>query len=171
MRPASIIAIRQAVEHANSDAERRGTPLPTPSGSDTSTTQQMAVLRELLLNEDEGRVVILNDLIRDKGLTLALQSDPEGLHLAIVDPRASRQLTWHTLIVTALSEMLLEGSTHRLRGCDAPDCAGIVFDESRNGSRRFCGTRCGSRQWTAAYRQRRNKADTDQHDGDRLHDG
>ncbi|MFK4730123.1 CGNR zinc finger domain-containing protein [Agromyces mediolanus] len=42
----------------------------------------------------------------------------------------------------------------RLRICDADDCAGAYLDLSKNGSRRFCSTRCGNRMAVRAYRAR-----------------
>ena len=46
------------------------------------------------------------------------------------------------------------GEFDRLRVCAASDCEDVYVDVSKNGSRRFCSTRCSNRTNTAAYRER-----------------
>ncbi|WP_397545282.1 CGNR zinc finger domain-containing protein [Salinibacterium sp.] len=41
-----------------------------------------------------------------------------------------------------------------MRVCGAPDCAGLLLDLSRNGSKQFCSVRCGNRMNQLAYRER-----------------
>jgi predicted RNA-binding Zn ribbon-like protein len=54
----------------------------------------------------------------------------------------------------ALVDVIRADETDRMRACAADDCSGIFLDLSKNGSRRFCSTRCGNRMAVRAYRAR-----------------
>ena len=54
----------------------------------------------------------------------------------------------------ALVDVIRADETERMRACAADDCTGIFLDLSKNGSRRFCSTRCGNRMAVRAYRAR-----------------
>jgi predicted RNA-binding Zn ribbon-like protein len=59
----------------------------------------------------------------------------------------------------ALALVLVAGERERLRCCEAPGCARVLVDLSRNRSRRYCDSRtCGNRLHVAAYRARRAAA-------------
>jgi predicted RNA-binding Zn ribbon-like protein len=59
----------------------------------------------------------------------------------------------------ALGFILVAGERERLRRCEAPDCARVFVDLSRNRSRRYCDSRtCGNRLHVAAYRARQRSA-------------
>jgi hypothetical protein len=56
----------------------------------------------------------------------------------------------------ALAHVVAGGETDRLRVCEAPDCASVLIDLSRNRSKRYCDARtCGNRLNVAAYRARK----------------
>jgi predicted RNA-binding Zn ribbon-like protein len=46
----------------------------------------------------------------------------------------------------------------RLGRCAAADCGTVFVDISRNGRRRFCSSRCGTRVYVADHRGRRRRA-------------
>ncbi|WP_394551607.1 CGNR zinc finger domain-containing protein [Agromyces sp. MMS24-JH15] len=54
----------------------------------------------------------------------------------------------------AFVDVIRADQMSRLAGCEADDCAGVFVDLSRNGSKRFCSTRCGNRVAVRAYRAR-----------------
>lgn len=59
----------------------------------------------------------------------------------------------------ALALVVAAGELDRLRVCEAPDCARVLVDLSRNRCRRYCDSRtCGNRMHVAAYRARRREA-------------
>ncbi|WP_329520927.1 CGNR zinc finger domain-containing protein [Spirillospora sp. NBC_01491] len=59
----------------------------------------------------------------------------------------------------ALAYVVAAGELERLRTCQAPDCARVLVDLSRNRCRRYCDSRtCGNRMHVAAYRARRREA-------------
>jgi predicted RNA-binding Zn ribbon-like protein len=60
----------------------------------------------------------------------------------------------------ALAFLLAADEQARVRVCEAPGCARVLVDFSRNRSRRYCDSRtCGNRLHVAAYRERRRAAD------------
>ena len=54
----------------------------------------------------------------------------------------------------ALAEIVRYGQQDRMRVCAADDCTGILVDQSRNGSKRFCSVRCGNRVNQQGFRER-----------------
>jgi len=60
-------------------------------------------------------------------------------------------------IALALVDVIRSGETGRLRVCAADDCAGLLLDLSRNGSKRFCSVRCGNRMNMIAFRARQDR--------------
>jgi predicted RNA-binding Zn ribbon-like protein len=61
-------------------------------------------------------------------------------------------------IALALADVIRAGAMDRLRRCAAPDCAGLLVDLSRNGSKRYCSVRCGNRMNMVAFRERASEA-------------
>ncbi len=56
----------------------------------------------------------------------------------------------------ALADVVRAGETERLGVCQAEDCDNILFDFTKNRSRRFCATGgCANRAHVAAFRARR----------------
>lgn len=59
----------------------------------------------------------------------------------------------------ALTFVVAAGELDRLRTCEAPGCARVLVDLSRNRCRRYCDSRtCGNRMHVAAYRARQREA-------------
>jgi predicted RNA-binding Zn ribbon-like protein len=59
----------------------------------------------------------------------------------------------------ALAYVVSTGELDRLRTCEAPDCARVLVDLSRNRCRRYCDSRtCGNRMHVAAYRARQRES-------------
>lgn len=54
----------------------------------------------------------------------------------------------------AMTDVVRADEMSRFGTCADRDCRGIVFDLSRNRSRRYCSTACTNRNATAAYRAR-----------------
>lgn len=59
----------------------------------------------------------------------------------------------------ALAYVVAGGELDRLRVCEAPGCARVLVDLSRNRCRRYCDSRtCGNRMHVAAYRARQRES-------------
>jgi predicted RNA-binding Zn ribbon-like protein len=61
---------------------------------------------------------------------------------------------WTSICAEGLARRIGEGHGHRFGACERPACRRVFFDLSRNGSRRFCSTRCQNRVKAAAFRSR-----------------
>ena len=106
---------------------------------------------------DVSAVKLVNLLVSDARTTPRL-TDHDGwpLHVHYYAPDSG--LTEHLAADCgmALAFLIAAGERHRLATCEAPDCARVLVDLSRNRSRRYCDSRtCGNRLHVAAYRARR----------------
>jgi predicted RNA-binding Zn ribbon-like protein len=114
-------------------------------------------LQEILAARDEPTAVrLVNALVADARTTPRLTDHDEwALHLHYYAPGAG--LAEHVAADggMALAFVLAAGEWERLTTCDAPDCARVLVDFSRNRSRRYCDSKtCGNRLHVAAYRAR-----------------
>ncbi|MFI9272641.1 CGNR zinc finger domain-containing protein [Kitasatospora sp. NPDC052896] len=81
--------------------------------------------------------------------------DGHGWHMHYFAPHAALADLLAAELGMALGLILMAGERERLRRCEAPDCARVFVDLSRNRSRRYCDSRtCGNRMHVAAYRAR-----------------
>lgn len=105
---------------------------------------------------DEAHVVAwVNDtLAAAQAVPRLVDHDGLGWHIHATDnesPLAERMLVEAAM---ALVDVVRAGRLDRLRDCEADDCTGVFVDLSKNGSKRFCSTRCGNRMAVRAYRAR-----------------
>ena len=60
------------------------------------------------------------------------------------------------LVLAQLHRLATSGEIDRLKMCASEECQWIFFDRSKPGNRRWCSSaRCGNRQKTRSYRERR----------------
>jgi predicted RNA-binding Zn ribbon-like protein len=83
-----------------------------------------------------------------------MRHDGADWHLHATDPEAPLAERIRVEIALALVDVIRTAETGRLRACAADDCAGLLVDLSRNGSKRFCSVRCGNRMNMVAFRER-----------------
>ncbi|HKA69089.1 MAG TPA: CGNR zinc finger domain-containing protein [Actinomycetes bacterium] len=111
-------------------------------------------------SSDEQAVAELNALLGDSTATPRLTNhDGYDWHLHHFVPGAS--IRDHLAIEggLALARVISEGARERLRVCEAPDCARVLLDVTKNNCRRYCDSRtCGNRLHVAAYRARQRAA-------------
>jgi predicted RNA-binding Zn ribbon-like protein len=101
---------------------------------------------------------LVNELLRDSGARPRLTDHGGGWgwHLHVTGPDAPLEHRIAAQAGFALADLVRLGEAGRLRRCEAPGCAAVFVDLSRNRSRRYCDTgNCGNRQHVAAYRERR----------------
>ncbi len=103
---------------------------------DDAVTQVNAMLRE---------TVALPQLVRHDDFDWHIHATPDTA------PLAQRMLVE---VAMALVDVIRADEMHRLRACAAPDCDGVLVDLSRNGSKQYCGIRCGNRMNMIAFRER-----------------
>lgn len=115
-------------------------------------------LHEVFLAPDDRTAVdLVNALVAEARTTPRLTDhDQWPLHIHYFAPGASLAEHLAAECGMALAFVLAAGERDRLRRCDAPDCARLLVDLTRNHSRRYCDARtCGNRLHVAAYRARR----------------
>jgi predicted RNA-binding Zn ribbon-like protein len=85
--------------------------------------------------------------------------DGHGWHIHFFGPGARVAEHLAAECGMALAFVVSAGELDRLRTCEAPDCARVLVDLSRNRCRRYCDSRtCGNRMHVAAYRARQREA-------------
>ena len=103
---------------------------------------------------------LVNTMVAQAGTTPRLTNhDGHDWHMHFFAPCAA--LADHLAVEAgmALAFIVVAGERERLRHCEAPDCARVFVDLSRNRSRRYCDSRtCGNRMHVAAYRARQRTA-------------
>jgi predicted RNA-binding Zn ribbon-like protein len=114
-------------------------------------------LREIFAAADEPTAVrLVNALVADARTTPRLTDHddwPLHVHYYAPDARLAEHLAADCGM--ALAFVLAAGERQRLTTCEAPECARVLVDLSRNRSRRYCDSKtCGNRLHVAAYRAR-----------------
>lgn len=120
-------------------------------------------LREVFSVETtEMAAGLVNALVAAAGTTPRLTNhDHHGWHIHYFAPHAAIADHLAAELGMALAFIVMAGERERLRRCEAPDCARVFVDLSRNRSRRYCDSRtCGNRLHVAAYRARQRSAET-----------
>ncbi|POH64811.1 RNA-binding protein [Cryobacterium zongtaii] len=113
------------------------------------------LLRHIWLLGRDDAAVELNAMLRNaRALPRLMRHDGLDWHLHATDPAAPLAERIRVEVALALVDVIRTDETGRLRACAAQDCAGVLVDLSRNGSKRFCSIRCGNRMNTIAFRQR-----------------
>ncbi|MEP6796762.1 MAG: CGNR zinc finger domain-containing protein [Lapillicoccus sp.] len=126
---------------------------------DADRLRDMAVrLREVFGAADRGDVnraaVLINGLLEQTSARPRLDRFDDGWSLHFHGPDDGVVVGWSAGFASALA--LCVGSDHagRLGVCEASPCDRVYVDASKNGTRRFCSTRCQSRVKAAAHRSR-----------------
>lgn len=113
-------------------------------------------LRTMWLAEENDRVAEVNRLLRDAAaLPQLVRHDDWPWHLHAVESTAPLAERIAVESALALVDVIRADEVSRLRTCDADDCDDVMFDQSRNRSKRYCGPACGNRIAAAAYRARK----------------
>ncbi|MCS0498903.1 CGNR zinc finger domain-containing protein [Protaetiibacter mangrovi] len=112
-------------------------------------------IRDIWGADEDAVVDWVNGILADaRAVPRLVDHDGFGWHIHAVDNEAP--LADRILVEAAMSlvDVIRADRLDRLRDCEADDCTGIFVDLSKNGSKRFCSTRCGNRMAVRAYRAR-----------------
>ncbi|MEJ3403352.1 CGNR zinc finger domain-containing protein [Rathayibacter sp. YIM 133350] len=107
------------------------------------------------LDRDAAALEVNEILAASRAVPRLVRHDAVDWHIHATEPNAPLAERILVEAAMALVDVIRSDEMKRLRSCDADDCEGIFFDASKNGSRRFCSTRCGNRMAVRAYRARR----------------
>ncbi|MBT0770031.1 CGNR zinc finger domain-containing protein [Kineosporia sp. J2-2] len=117
-------------------------------------------LRDLWATNRDDAVALVNRMLRDAGaLPQLVRHDASDWHLHGASPDAPLAQRLQVEAALAFVDVIRTDAMGRLRMCEANDCAGLLLDLSRNGSKRFCSVRCGNRMNMIAFRERRGAVD------------
>jgi predicted RNA-binding Zn ribbon-like protein len=113
-------------------------------------------LRQLFTATRDDAVVTTNKILREEGaLPQLVRHGDVDWHLHAVE--SDRPLATRIAVETAMAmaDVIRMDEMSRLSVCADAGCDGLVFDMSRNRSRRFCSKACSNRAAVNAYRARR----------------
>jgi len=117
--------------------------------------QTRELLRHIWTLERDDAALEVNALLQSaQALPRLMRHDGLDWHLHATDPEAPLAERIRVEVALALVDVIRTDENGRLRACAAEDCAGILVDLSRNGSKRFCSIRCGNRMNMIAFRHR-----------------
>lgn len=112
-------------------------------------------LRALWSLPRDEQVVEINRWLREvNALPFLVRHDRFDWHLHATGPDAPLADRVRAEGALALAEVTRANENSRLRVCAAEDCTGLLVDQSRNGSKRFCSVRCGNRVNQQGFRER-----------------
>lgn len=114
-----------------------------------------SLLRDVWTHHRDDAVPVVNRMLSDaSALPYLVRHDGWDWHLHATEPSAPLAERIRVEVALALVDIIRSDEWARLRECEAQDCTGIFIDLSRNGSKRFCGVRCGNRIHMIEFRAR-----------------
>jgi predicted RNA-binding Zn ribbon-like protein len=121
---------------------------------------QLATLVDASTAGDGAAVVaVLNDLLARNPVRPRVSGhDETSWHLHVNDAGASASQTLTREALLGLVLLVTQVGATRLGRCASTTCERAFVDTSANNSRRFCSSRCSTRENVAALRQRRANA-------------
>ena len=109
------------------------------------------------LDRDDAALQVNSMLAEAHALPYLTRHDGSDWHMHATEPDAPLGERMRVEFALALMDVVRMHEMQRLRFCEADDCAGLIVDLSRNGSKRFCSARCGSRMNMIAFRKRKGE--------------
>lgn len=167
----TVEALESAVFLANSELEpdtlttlselrafftRFGYTGPQPSVADLEQVRAIrAGLRELFLSTRDGAVPIVNEILREqRALPQLTRHGDVDWHIHATND--DRPIAERILVESAMAmiDVIRADEMSRFSHCAMEDCGGVVFDMSRNRSKKYCTVTCTNRAAQAAFRAR-----------------
>jgi predicted RNA-binding Zn ribbon-like protein len=104
-------------------------------------------------------VAQLNAFLASGPVVRRVQRDRDGFRLRLVAGQGLRQAVLSG-IAASFAQMLVEGDPSRIKICENPDCKWVIYDQSRNRTRRWCegATGCGNLLKVRRFRERQKKS-------------
>lgn len=117
-------------------------------------------LRAIWLLDERELVVAVNGVLASRNATpQLLQHDGYDWHFHATPLDAPLPDRLAVEAAMALADVIRAGEIDRLGACQAQDCDNLLFDFTKNRSRRYCATGgCANRANVAAFRARRGRA-------------
>lgn len=112
-------------------------------------------LRRLFLSTRDEAVPIVNEILREqRALPQVVRHDKMDWHIHATT--SDRPLAERLLVETAMAmiDVIRADEMKRFSHCAMEDCEGVVFDMSRNRSKKYCTLACTNRAAQTAFRAR-----------------
>jgi predicted RNA-binding Zn ribbon-like protein len=126
--------------------------------------QLRALLRgivDLLLTGDpvpDQDLEALNQVLAGSPVVRSLEQGTAGPSLELIPVTSGIEQVLGA-VVASFAAMLVEGEAERVKICANPDCGWVIYDESRNRTRRWCdASECGNLIKVRRHRQRKRQA-------------
>jgi predicted RNA-binding Zn ribbon-like protein len=127
-----------------------------PSQADLEPVRAIrATLRELFLASRDGAVPIVNEILEEQlALPQLVRHGDVDWHIHATND--DRPLAERILVESAMAmiDVIRADEMSRFSHCGMDDCEGVVFDMSRNRSKKYCTVTCTNRAAQAAFRAR-----------------
>jgi predicted RNA-binding Zn ribbon-like protein len=118
------------------------------------SSQLSAILESLTRRDIDRAAAQLNELLSAHPAHPYLAKE-NGLWRLHHHPADAPLVPMYTAICAeALARTIGEGNADRFGRCEANNCDRLFFDSTKNGTKRFCSTRCQSRTKVATFRHR-----------------
>jgi predicted RNA-binding Zn ribbon-like protein len=112
------------------------------------------VFLDLAADDVPAAVPRINELLAEHPAALHLSAEPPySLHYQ--DHAMPAVQGWQVGCCAALASWVSSRATQYIGACAAVRCDRVFFDDTRNGTKRFCSPQCHSREKVRAYRLRR----------------
>ena len=143
-------------------AQRCGLTIEQPPS--TAMHRHLIDLRDLLRGLLESRSDPTDGNLTE--LNRVLASSSQFSHLVRVENSFALRSLWRdedwravmAATVASYGRLLVGGQLHRIRRCLNPDCTFLFYDQSRNGTRRWCeGRACGNLLKVRRHRDQRQR--------------
>lgn len=129
---------------------------PPPTASDLEPVRATrAPLRKLFLASRDRAVPIVNRILEEQlALPQLVRHGDVDWHIHATSDE--RPLHERILVETAMAmiDVIRADEMSRFSNCAMDDCDGVVFDMSRNRSKKYCTVTCTNRAAQAAFRAR-----------------
>ena len=129
-----------------------------PSARDLAQVRAIrAPLRRLFQETRDGAVPLVNEILATQGaLPQVVRHGEMDWHIHATSDE--RPLAERLLVETAMAmiDVIRADEMKRFDHCAMEDCRGVVFDLSRNRSRKYCSVTCTNRAAQAAFRARQS---------------
>lgn len=133
-----------------------------PTARDLREVRAVRVpVRELLIADRDAAVPLVNAILEEAhALPRLVRHGAMDWHIHATSD--DHPLAERILVETAMAmiDVIREDEMSRLATCASDGCEGVVFDRSRNRSRKYCTVACTNREAAAAYRARQSADET-----------
>ncbi len=107
-------------------------------------------------NVDEEDLMKIRSALAGSQMTFALTLPAGEFKLSLQPVKQDWDWALHQ-IAASFAQVLSSEDMKRIKVCENPECRDVYFDESKNQTRRWCGTACGNLVKVREFRKRQKE--------------